>query len=65
MRTRSIRITYAISFCLLLLNSFSYAQELPQDSLSRWNIDYGNKGVLFTAPDDAFSLHIQLSLIHI
>lgn len=62
MRTRSIRITYAISFCLLLLNSFSYAQELPQDSLSRWNIDYGNKGVLFTAPDDAFSLHIQSRL---
>ncbi|MAW97037.1 MULTISPECIES: porin [unclassified Leeuwenhoekiella] len=47
---------------VIVLGASSYAQETHSDSIPRWGIAYGPKGILFTAPDDAFSLHIQSRL---
>jgi len=47
---------------VIVLGASSYAQETPGDSIPRWGITFGSKGILFTAPDDAFSLHIQSRL---
>ena len=53
------RPIHFLRIIVILLCATGYAQEAPNDSGYRWEIGYGAKGILFTAPDDVFSLHLQ------
>ena len=62
----TLRIIYTlfaiVSFCILLPQD-AQAQGLVQhDSVSKWHIDYGARGIQFTAPNNDFSLQIQSRL---
>ncbi|MFD2826729.1 porin [Leeuwenhoekiella polynyae] len=57
---RIIYTFFALSCFCMLLPQAAFAQELAKhDSISKWQIDYGAKGIQFTAPHNDFSLQIQ------
>ena len=62
MRTRFTRFLVCFGLTLLFFGTAAHAQEFQKDSISKWDINYRGKGIYFTAPDNAFSLHIQSRL---
>lgn len=60
---RIIAISIVSIIVFAMFTQTTYAQKtVTTDSLTRWQIDYGAKGIEFTAPHDNFSLQLQSRL---